>query len=82
MRSDRVCFPLQGDDQQQGEGDCCSGAQLRQLQPAAAERGTRGAQQQHGGLPDRLVNSTDTHTQKNHGPVIIYPRHSRPHSLD
>lgn len=57
-----VCSCLQGNHQQQGEGDGGSGAQLRQLQPAVAQRGAGGAQQQHGGLPDRQVDSSHTHT--------------------
>lgn len=52
-------FIMQGDDQQQGERDGRPGAQLRQLQPAAAEGGTGGAQQQHGGVPDRQVDASD-----------------------
>lgn len=48
---------LQSNHQQQGEGDSGFGAQLRQLQPSAAQRGAGGAQQQHGGLPDRQVDS-------------------------
>lgn len=69
-----VCVPppLQGNDQQQGEGDGCSGAQLRQLQPAAAERRTGGAQQQHGGLPDRQVDGSDTHIRKSRSIYYLY----------
>lgn len=52
-----VFLTLQGDDQQQGEGDRGSGAQLRQLQPAAPQRGAGGAQQQHGSLSDRQVHA-------------------------
>lgn len=37
-----LCFILQGDNQQQGEGDGGSRAQLCQLQPAAAQRGAGG----------------------------------------
>lgn len=48
-------FILQGNNQQQGEGDGGSGAQFCQLQPAAAQRRAGRAEQQHGGLPDRQV---------------------------
>ena len=44
---------FQGDDQQEAEGDCGAGAELRQLQPAAAQGAARGAQQLRGALPEQ-----------------------------
>ena len=75
---------VQGDNQQQSEGDGGSGAQLRQLQPAAAQRGAGRAEQQHGGLPDGQVALRHTHTRAHthHGLFSICPTHSRPHSFD
>lgn len=48
---------LQSNHQQQGKGDSGFGAQLCQLQPSAAQGGAGRAQQQHGGLSDRQVDS-------------------------
>lgn len=52
---------LQSNNQQQGEGDGGFGAQLCQLQPAAAQRRAGGAQQQHGGVPDWQVRILHCH---------------------
>jgi len=46
---------LQGHQQPQGQRDGRPGAELRELQPAAAEGGAGGAEQQRGCLPERQV---------------------------
>ena len=44
---------FQGHDQQEAEGDSGAGAELRQLQPAAAQGAARRAQQLRRALPER-----------------------------
>ena len=44
---------FQGDDEQEAEGDCGAGAELRQFQPAAPQGAARRAQQLRRALPER-----------------------------
>ncbi|XP_058278882.1 rhophilin-1 isoform X7 [Hirundo rustica] len=53
----------EGHQQPQGEGNGGSGAELRQLQPAAPEGGAGGAQQQRGCVPERQAMRTPSRNE-------------------
>ncbi len=71
-------FPLfQGDHEQEAEGDGGAGAELRQLQPAAAEGAAGRAEQLRGALPERKkVSESRLHAlQRHNNPVRCLSDH-------
>ena len=65
-----VSLHLQGDDQQEAEGDCGAGAELRQLQPAAAQGAARRAQQLRGALPEQRKTVSERPLQTLKDPLL------------